>query len=147
MGARVTRSNIREVTLPRARRGFFDLIARAALGCVPDEVLNAKLVVGVGFGAKSRATPAAAEKSPTPLPPTGPADPFGHAMGREGSAHMGTHGRSKMDSGCHKHTDKSLAAKTAFEVLCAIGPAAYHTTNASPDRRRLAIGEMTQEGF
>jgi hypothetical protein len=26
-------------------------------------------------------------------------------------------------------------------------PAAYHTTNASPDRRRLAMGEMTQDAF
>jgi hypothetical protein len=26
-------------------------------------------------------------------------------------------------------------------------PAAYHTTNASPDRRRLVMGEMTQDAF
>jgi hypothetical protein len=41
----------------------------------------------------------------------------------------------------------STAGKGALEVLWAIGPAAYHTTNASPDRRRLAIGEMTQDAF
>jgi hypothetical protein len=35
----------------------------------------------------------------------------------------------------------------ALEVLWAIGPAAYHTTNASPDRERLVIGEMTQDAF
>jgi hypothetical protein len=35
----------------------------------------------------------------------------------------------------------------ALEVLWAIGSAAYHTTNASPGRRRLAIGEMTQDVF
>jgi hypothetical protein len=35
----------------------------------------------------------------------------------------------------------------ALEVLWAIGPAAYDTTNASPDRQRLAIGEMAQDAF
>jgi hypothetical protein len=35
----------------------------------------------------------------------------------------------------------------ALEVLWAIGPAACHTTNASPARQRLAIGEMTQDAF
>jgi 4,5-dihydroxyphthalate decarboxylase len=30
---------------------------------------------------------------------------------------------------------------------CAIGPVAYHTTNASPDRQRLAMGEMTRDAF
>jgi hypothetical protein len=38
-------------------------------------------------------------------------------------------------------------AAMGLEVLWAIGPAAYHTTNASPDRQRLAIGEMTQDAF
>jgi hypothetical protein len=37
--------------------------------------------------------------------------------------------------------------QNGLEVLWAIGPAAYHTTNASPDRQRLAIGEMTQDAF
>jgi hypothetical protein len=32
----------------------------------------------------------------------------------------------------------------ALQVLWAIGPTAYHTPNASPDRQRLAIVEMTQ---
>jgi hypothetical protein len=60
---------------------------------------------------------------------------------------MGTHGLSKIDPGLSQATDKSLAAKTPLEALWAVGPAAYHTTNASPDRQRLPIGEMTQGAF
>jgi hypothetical protein len=42
---------------------------------------------------------------------------------------------------------RRAAASMGPAALLAIGPAAYHTTNASPDRQRLAIGEKTQDAF
>jgi len=42
-------------------------------------------------------------------------------------------------------TEGAMALRPAG--LLGFGPAAYDTTNASPDSQRLVIGEMTQDAF